>query len=156
MDDQFNSDPIPAETSAATHIGTCFCGAIEIAFTGTPLEMGYCHCASCRAHSGDPFATFILWRAGDVRVARGETFLGGYNKSGMSLRRFCTRCGGQLHTEHPGMGLTDVRAGILPTVAFAPSVHLNYAEAVMPVRDGLTKLRDFPADAGGTGEMVPE
>jgi hypothetical protein len=41
-------------------------------------------------------------------------------------------------------------------VAFAPAVHLNYAEAVLPMKDGLPKLRDFPAAAGGSGETVPE
>jgi hypothetical protein len=35
-------------------------------------------------------------------------------------------------------------------------VHLNYAEAVLPLRDGLPKLRDMPKEAGGTGEQMPE
>jgi hypothetical protein len=58
-------------------------------------------------------------------------------------------------TSHPGMGLTDVRPPVLPGVAFEPTVHLNYAEAVLPIRDGLAKLKDFP-HAGGSGETVPE
>jgi len=37
-----------------------------------------------------------------------------------------------------------------------PSVHLNYAETVLPMRDGLPKLKDSPAAVGGSGEMVPE
>jgi hypothetical protein len=41
-------------------------------------------------------------------------------------------------------------------VAFAPTVHLNYGEAVLPVKDGLTKLKDFPAHAGGFGVVLPE
>jgi hypothetical protein len=45
---------------------------------------------------------------------------------------------------------------VLPGLAFAPSVHLNYAEAVLRIRDGLTKLRAFPAHAGGSGEALPE
>ncbi len=64
--------------------------------------------------------------------------------------------GGHLMTEHPGLGFTDVHSAKLPTVAFEPAVHLNYAEAVLPIRDGLAKLRDFPAHAGGSGEAVPE
>ena len=47
-------------------------------------------------------------------------------------------------------------AAAVPTVPFAPTVHLNYAEAVLPIRDGLPKLKDFPAQAGGSGEAVPE
>jgi hypothetical protein len=33
---------------------------------------------------------------------------------------------------------------------------VNYAETVLPMRDGLPKLKDFPAELGGSGEMVSE
>jgi hypothetical protein len=138
------------------HKGACFCGAVEIEATGEPVEMGYCHCSSCRSYSGGPLVAFTLWKADRVRVTRGADLLGGINKTGMSDRRFCRKCGGSLMTEHPGMGFTDVNAAILPSVAFRPVVHLNYAETVLPVRDGLPKLRDFPAEVGGSGEMMPE
>jgi hypothetical protein len=141
---------------ADTHRGTCFCGAVEIEAAGAPLEMGYCHCASCRHYSGAPLSAFLLWRTADVRVTRGAESLGRFNKTGMSDRQHCTRCGGHIMTVHPGMGLTDVRPPVLPGVAFEPTVHLHYAEAVLPIRDGLTKLRDFPAHAGGSGETLPE
>ena len=58
--------------------------------------------------------------------------------------------------EHPRLGCTDVHAGTLPGVAFRPSVHLNYSETVLPMKDGLPKLKDFPEAFGGTGETVPE
>jgi hypothetical protein len=41
-------------------------------------------------------------------------------------------------------------------MAFEPVVHLNYAEAVLPMKDGLPKLKDFPAEVGGSGEVMPE
>jgi hypothetical protein len=82
--------------------------------------------------------------------------LGRVNKTGMSDRQFCTNCGGHLMTAHPALGLTDVCPAAIPGVAFEPTVHLNYAEAVLPIRDGLAKLRDFPTHAGGSGETVPE
>jgi hypothetical protein len=56
----------------------------------------------------------------------------------------------------PVLGLTDVRAGAIPSMAFEPVVHLNYAEAVLPMKDGLPKLKDFPAEVGGSGEVMPE
>ena len=37
-----------------------------------------------------------------------------------------------------------------------PGVHVNYAETVLRMRDGLPKLKDFPAELGGSGEAVPE
>ena len=50
----------------------------------------------------------------------------------------------------------DVLAATIPTLEFVPSVHVNYAETVLPMRDGLPKFRDFPAEFGGSGERVPE
>lgn len=141
---------------ADVHRGTCFCGAVEIEAAGAPIEMGYCHCASCRSYSGGPLSAFLLWPSDRVRITRGAEVLGGFNKTGMSDRRFCARCGGHVMTVHPTLGLTDVRPAVLPGIAFRPTVHLHYAEAVLPVRDGVTKLRDFPAQAGGSGEVMAE
>jgi hypothetical protein len=139
-----------------THTGTCFCGAVEIEVAGAPIEMGYCHCSSCRAHSGAPVGAFLLFKAEDVSITKGAELIGRFNKSGMSDRQYCQRCGGHLMTYHPPLGLTDVRPAAVPGIAFKPVVHLHYAEAVLPIRDGLPKLRDFPAAVGGSGEVIPE
>jgi len=40
--------------------------------------------------------------------------------------------------------------------ALRPGVHINYAETVLPMRDGLPKLKDFPAEFGGSGEEIAE
>jgi hypothetical protein len=141
---------------ADTHTGTCFCGAVAIRVTGAPEEMGYCHCASCRAYSGSPVSAYTLWKAEHVRVTRGAAGLGRFKTTEFSDRRFCTRCGGNVMTEHPGLGFTDVSAAVLPTIAFEPTVHLNYAETVLPIKDGRLKLKDFPAEAGGSGEAMSE
>ena len=139
-----------------THTGACFCGAVTIEATGEPVEMGYCHCASCRAYTGAPVTAFTLWREEQVQITRGAELIAGFNKSGFSDRRFCTRCGGHVLVLHPGMGFTDIYAAMLPTLPFQPSVHLNYAETVLPMRDGLPKLKDFPAELGGSGEQMRE
>lgn len=107
---------------ADVHKGACFCGAVEIEATGTPLEMGYCHCNSCRSYSGAPFVAFALFRAADVKVTRGQAQLGGFNKTGMSDRRFCTKCGGHLMAFHPTLGFADVHAAALPALPFRPAV----------------------------------
>jgi hypothetical protein len=57
---------------------------------------------------------------------------------------------------HPPLKMVDVFAATLPTLPFAPVVHVNYSETVLPMRDGLPKLKDFPAEFGGSGQMVPE
>jgi hypothetical protein len=40
--------------------------------------------------------------------------------------------------------LIDVRIGALRNFPFKPKVHLNYAETVLPMKDGLPKLKDSP------------
>ena len=139
-----------------SHRGACFCGAVEIEAAGDPVEMGCCHCSSCRAYSGGPVSTFMLWKSANVDVVKGAELVGRFNKTEMSDRQFCTRCGGHLMTRHPSLGLTDVRSEVISTLRFEPVVHLNYAEAVLPMKDGIAKLRDFPAAVGGSGQILPE
>jgi hypothetical protein len=129
---------------------------VAIEASGVPEEMGYCHCSSCRHYSGGPVSAFTLWKAENVRVTTGVEFLGRFKKTDMSDRRFCMKCGGHVMVDHPSLGFADVYAAMLPTLAFAPTVHLNYAETVLPIKDGLPKLRDFPTEAGGSGEAIPE
>jgi hypothetical protein len=74
----------------------------------------------------------------------------------MSHRQFCKVCGGHLMTVHPPLKMIDVFAATIPDLKFVPVVHVNYAETVLPMRDGLPKLKDFPAEFGGSGEAVPE
>ena len=77
-------------------------------------------------------------------------------KTELSERKYCTKCGGHLMTNHPPLGLVDVFAATLPTLGFEPGVHVNYAETVLPIRDGLPKLKDFPKEFGGSGEAIAE
>jgi len=72
------------------------------------------------------------------------------------VRQWCTKCGGHLLTEHPLWGLTDVYAATIPGVEFRPAVHVNYADTVLPMTDGLPKLKDFPSELGGSGAIVAE
>ena len=46
-------------------------------------------------------------------------------------------------TNHPSWGVVDVFAATLPTLEFSPGVHVNYAETVLPMRDGLQRLKIF-------------
>lgn len=138
------------------HRGACFCGAVEIEVTSAPEAMGYCHCSSCRSWSAGPVNAFTLWKPENVKVTKGMEFLGRFMKTEKSNRQFCTKCGGHLMTDHPTFGLIDVYAATIPSVAFAPGVHVNYAESVLPMKDGLPKLKDFPAELGGSGDEVPE
>lgn len=139
-----------------THRGTCFCGAVELEVKGAPEGMGYCHCSSCRSWSAGPLNAFTLWKPESVKVTKGAALVGRFAKTKNSERQFCTKCGGHLMTYHPTLGLMDVYAATIPSVAFVPGVHVNYSETVLPMKDGLPKLKDFPAELGGSGVAVPE
>jgi hypothetical protein len=91
-----------------------------------------------------------------VRITAGAEHVGMFQKTAVSQRQYCNKCGGHLMTNHPPLGLVDVFAATLPTLKFTPGVHVNYSEAVLPIRDGLPKLKDFPAEFGGSGEQIPE
>lgn len=136
--------------------GSCFCGAVGLEVHGQPEAMGYCHCASCRSWSAGPVNAFTLWKPENVTVTKGADKIGQFAKTPNSVRKFCTECGGHVLTDHPGLGLVDVYAATIPGVKFTPGVHVNYQETVLPMKDGLPKLRDFPAAFGGSGEMMPE
>ena len=136
--------------------GKCFCGAVEISVEGEPVGAGYCHCASCRSWSASPVNAFTLWKPEAVKVTRGEENVGVFHKTARSYRKWCTKCGGHLLTDHPEWNLVDVYAATIPGIPFKAGVHVNYAQTVLPMKDGLPKLKDFPAELGGTGEAVPE
>jgi hypothetical protein len=57
---------------------------VEIEARGAPAEMGYCHCDACRRYSGMPVNAFTLWKLENVRVTKGEEFLGKFKSSEMS------------------------------------------------------------------------
>ena len=138
------------------HSGSCFCGAVTLEVSGEPEAMGYCHCRSCRSWSGGPVNAFSLWKPEAVRVTKGADKIATFEKTPLSQRKYCSKCGGHLMTNHPPLGMIDVFAATLPTLAFKPGVHVNYAETVLQMKDGLPKLRDFPKEFGGSGESVSE
>ena len=134
----------------------CFCGAVEMKLTGDPAAMGYCHCEDCRHWSAGPINAFTLWPPANVTVTAGEEHIETYNKTENSYRKWCKKCGGHLMTDHPGMQLVDVYAAVLPELNFEPALHVFYAEKVVSVKDGLPKMKDMPAEFGGSGETLPE
>lgn len=138
-------------SDANTWEGACFCGAVELEVTGEPVGMGYCHCESCRQWSAGPVNAFTLWKPEAVRITAGEDKLGSYSKTPASIRKWCTECGGHVLTEHPGMGVTDVYAAVIPEFPYQPGVHVHYQETRLAMQDDLPKMKDLPAEMGGSG-----
>jgi hypothetical protein len=140
----------------AKYSGECFCGAVQVEVAGEPEGMGYCHCRSCRSWSAGPVNAFTLWKPEAVRVTAGQEHLATFQKTETSQRQYCNKCGGHLMTNHPTLAMVDVYAATLPGLKFSPGLHVNYAETVLPIIDGLPKFKDFPAEFGGSGEMLAE
>jgi hypothetical protein len=148
---------------SSRHQGGCFCGAVQFTLQGEPAAMAYCHCDSCRHWSAGPVSAFTLWAPEALQITRGEDCIAGFEgnpKSGdpavVSRRKWCTRCGGHLFTEHPAMGMLDIPAAVIQDFAFAPAFHVHYQESVHPMADGLPKFSDLPAEAGGSGRQQAE
>lgn len=140
----------------SSYQGSCFCGDVQFIVSGEPDAVGFCHCDSCRRWSGGPVNAFSLWKPESITITCGEDNIGTYNKTDQSYRKWCKTCGGHFFTEHPGLGLTDVYASAIPEFIHDPQVHVNYQETALRIKDGLPKLKDFPAEMGGSGDVLPE
>ena len=136
------------------HVGTCFCGAVEVEVSGEPAGMGYCHCRSCRSWSGGPVNAFSLWPPAQVKITKGADKVGTFNATEVSYRKFCTKCGGHLMTDHPPLGVIDVFTATIPTLDFQPGLHVNYQETVLRLNDGVPKQKDLPGEMGGTNTLL--
>lgn len=142
--------------SENVHKAGCFCGAVEMTVTGSPVAMGYCHCTSCRTWAASPMNPFTLWPQGSVKVTKGEEHVGSFSKSPSTKRQFCKVCGGSLSTAHAPWGLEGVFAPVIKDFNFTPAMHVNYGEKMISIKDGLPKFKDLPKDFGGSGETLPE
>lgn len=156
MDITSVSESIRASAEAPSYPGGCFCGAVQFAVHGAPVAMGYCHCESCRSWAAAPVNAFTLWKPESVEVTRGAELIGSFAKTPRSRRKWCMSCGGHVFTEHPGWGVIDVYAAAIPDLPYQPGLHVNYQETQLRMRDGLPKMRDMPAEMGGSGVTLPE
>ena len=143
------------------HQGGCFCGAVKFKLIGDPEAMAYCHCNSCRHWSAGPVSAFTLWKPDTLEIVQGEDNITGFNgnpgssnNTVVSKRKWCKSCGGHLYTEHPTMGLIDVPAAVIKQFSFKPEFHVHYQETVHPMTDNLTKFKDLPKEAGGSGVEI--
>ena len=79
------------------HSGGCLCGAVRFDAAGPPKWTAYCHCQSCRRHTGAPVSAFAGFEREQVTVV-GESF-SRYASSPGVQRGFCSLCGSTLSYE---------------------------------------------------------
>ena len=76
------------------HEGRCLCGAVRFRAVGAPKWVLWCHCDSCRRHSGAPASVFVSFADDAVNITAGEVTK--YASSPGVERGFCARCGSTL------------------------------------------------------------
>jgi hypothetical protein len=52
--------------------GGCLCGAVRFVATGEPESVAWCHCQSCRKHSGAPVSVFAAFKNAAYVVTKDE------------------------------------------------------------------------------------
>src|SRR5205823_12518266 len=77
--------------------GNCLCGAVRFVATGQPESVAWCHCESCRKHSGAPVSVFVAFKRDAYVVTEGQ--ITKFNSSPGRWRGFCARCGSTLTCE---------------------------------------------------------
>jgi hypothetical protein len=78
--------------------GGCLCGAVRFTVTGQPKGVYWCHCQSCRKHSGAPASVFVAFERSAYTITQGE--ITKFDSTpGRTLRGFCARCGSTLTCE---------------------------------------------------------
>lgn len=110
-----------------THSGRCLCGAVTFEAKGPPKWTAYCHCASCRRHTGAPVSAYAGFERAAVEFAGP---ISRYASSAGVRRGFCAQCGSTLTYEgerwpteiHLHTGAFD------EPQAFAPQGEVNVAE----------------------------
>ena len=77
--------------------GGCLCGAVRFSASGPPKSVFWCHCSSCRKHSGAPVSVFVGFDRGAYSVTKGE--IAKFASSPGTVRGFCQGCGSTLTCE---------------------------------------------------------
>jgi hypothetical protein len=70
---------------------------VRFVASGEPHHVSWCHCQSCRRHSGAPVSVFVGYALGAYTVTRGE--IEKFESSPGTTRGFCRTCGSTLTCE---------------------------------------------------------
>jgi hypothetical protein len=74
--------------------GRCLCGAVRFRAAEPPKWILWCHCESCRRHTGAPASVFVAFDDKAVTVTSGA--IAKFKSSPGVERGFCASCGSTL------------------------------------------------------------
>lgn len=109
--------------------GHCLCGNVELEASGAANWVAYCHCASCRRHTGSPVTCFVNFSREAVRFGREPSV---FESSPGVRRSFCARCGTPIAYETDRRpNEIDIYLNVFDEPAsFSPEVHAFYSERI--------------------------
>jgi hypothetical protein len=132
--------------------GGCMCGAVRYEAVGEPTGVIYCHCESCRRHTGAPVSALAGFRRDSVRFTQGERKQ--YASSVGVGRGFCAECGTTLTWEGDGeeLGpLIEIHMGTLDDPgALTPTCHVHHDERLswFDTAGALPRYREWEVEEG--------
>ena len=132
-------------TSPASVTGSCHCGKVHYAVHGNIVSVVNCHCGLCRSLSGAAFTSYIVVRAPDFRVERGQESVANYAATPKATKHFCIACGTPLFNTNPidYPSLVMVYLGTAAaTIELTPRVNV-YRESMLPWVDRVDGIKSF-------------
>jgi hypothetical protein len=119
--------------------GGCLCGGVRFRAAGTPRWIAWCHCQSCRRHTGAPASVFVAFEAAAVEVTQGA--ITRFESSPGVRRGFCARCGSTLTCQsqtradelHVHVGAFDAATELAPAFHIFPEEKLPWLHLAEPV-----------------------
>ncbi|MCC7268948.1 MAG: GFA family protein [Caulobacteraceae bacterium] len=122
--------------------GRCLCGAVRFEAIGPPKWTGYCHCESCRRHTGAPVSAYAGFEREAVSWPSDQPVR--HASSAGVFRGFCARCGSTLTYEgerwptevHLHAGAFDDPAAVPPQGEVHTEERIAWLHLALPARDG--------------------
>jgi hypothetical protein len=126
--------------------GGCMCGEVRFQAAGKPKWVLWCHCESCRRHSGAPASVFVSFPNEAVTITGGSVTM--YNSSPGVERGFCARCGSTLTCSneklpneiHFHVGAFERAAELTPTGELFAGERLPWVKQQSGALGGLSAL----------------
>lgn len=120
--------------------GRCLCSDIAFEVDGAPNWVIYCHCASCRRHTGSPVTCFVNFGRDQVSFFEEPSV---FESSPGVRRSFCSRCGTPIAYETDKRpNEIDIYLNVFDEPAsFSPEGHAFYSERIpwFDTRDDLPR-----------------
>lgn len=140
--------------------GGCLCGAVRYRATGAPVSTIYCHCQSCRKHTGAPVVALAGYRRDQITYEAGTPKV--FHSSPGVGRAFCGDCGTPLTWEGDGGEIGPMIELLIATLdaadAFAPDCHIHHGERIawFETHDGLPRFKVWHDDGEAPYLTGPE